>query len=95
MFARARVCVGGGGGVDNGTNSILLFSNKHGCGRAYETYKGIDLWYDLPKPISRRTFAQEINRIKELVIPGRWPYTGRNAFLEWVEQPKPEVELQF
>ena len=44
--------------------------NRHGCGRAYETYKGIDLYYDLPKPTTRRTFKDAVETWKRLVIPG-------------------------
>lgn len=48
----------------------LYHRNKHGCGRAYETYKGIDLYYDLPKPTTRRTFEDEVEMWKRMVIPG-------------------------
>ncbi len=61
--------------------------NRHGCGRAYETYKGIDLYYDLPKQLSRRTFEQEVFRWKQLVIPGYMRYGPPN--LEAVPEEEP------
>ena len=49
---------------------FLAHRNRHGCGRAYETYKGIDLYYDLPKPTTRRTFEDEVEMWKRMTIPG-------------------------
>ena len=72
---------------------ILSRRNKNGSGRAYETYKGIDLFYDLPKQISKRTFEQEIQRMKELVVPGRWPHNNKEVV--WVEREKPKVSCTY